>query len=459
MRTIFPLAILLIVCTLTKGQITFEKTFNKGSNATGYSVIQTSDSGYAIAAGTGSGDNEKIFLIRTNATGDTLWTRTFSGTFYYVGDHAIIQTADEGFIMCGNMGDSMYLLKTNATGDSLWGRILITGTAISIEKTLDGGYILCGGWNGSILIVKTDSNGILQWIKSYSIPPTIVASYSTYSIKQTQDLGFIITGAEESGYGSRSLLLFKTDSNGDSLWLKTFWDFIDSYGSSVSITADNGYFVCGSYQKSGYDVFVVKFNELGDTLWLRKINDPGSQFLYSCQALAGGDYIACGTTEGPGNTYLIMLMKFSENGDVIWSRTFTRYDKSWGYCVRQTADQGFIITGNTIQTTSGITDVYLIKTDSSGFITGIDEKDILREVKVFPNPATDLATFHFTGTLPDDETQVIIYDLFGKQVMKGTLPKRQAVITLDIRSLAPGFYCYGITQNLNRTTGKLVVVR
>lgn len=68
MRTIFTLAILLIVCTLAESQITFEKTFNKGSNATGYSVIQTSDNGYAIAAGTGSGDNEKIFLIRTNLT-------------------------------------------------------------------------------------------------------------------------------------------------------------------------------------------------------------------------------------------------------------------------------------------------------------------------------------------------------------------------------------------------------
>jgi len=447
MRTIFTLAILLIVCTLAESQITFEKTFNKGSNATGYSVIQTSDNGYAIAAGTGSGDNEKIFLIRTNETGDTLWTRTFGGIVSYFGDHAIIQTADEGFIMCGNMGDSMYLLKTNATGDSLWGRNVITGGASSIEQTLDGGYILCGEWYGSILIVKTDSNGILQWTKSYSVPPGIVCSYRAYSIKQTQDLGFIITGAEESGYGFGSLLLFKTDHHGDSLWLKTFRDIIDSYGSSVSITADNEYFVCGSYQESGYGAFVVKFNELGDTLWLRKINDPGSQFLYSCQVLPGGGYIACGTTEGPGNTDMIMLMKFSKNGDVIWSRTFNWYDKSWGNCVRQTADQGFIITGNTEQT------------DSTGSITGIDEKDIHREVKVFPNPTTDKSTFHFSGALPNDETQIIIYDLFGKQVMKEILPKSQAEITLDIRTLAPGFYCYEITQNLNRKTGKLVVVR
>ena len=69
-----------------------------------------------------------------------------------------------------------------------------------------------------------------------------------YSVQQTNDNGYIITGVTKSFGDSTSdnVYLIKTDENGDTLWTKTFGDINDDCGFSVLQTNDNGYIVVGS---------------------------------------------------------------------------------------------------------------------------------------------------------------------------------------------------------------------
>jgi hypothetical protein len=84
-----------------------------------YSAQQTSDGGYIIA-GMSFGD---VYLIKTNASGDTLWTRTYGGANADWG-YSVQQTSDGGYIIAGSTNSfrvgrsDVYLIKTDSNGNS-----------------------------------------------------------------------------------------------------------------------------------------------------------------------------------------------------------------------------------------------------------------------------------------------------------------------------------------------------
>lgn len=80
-----------------------------------------------------------------------------------------------------------------------------------------------------------------------------------------------------------------------------------------------------------------------------------------------GEYIIVGSTEseGSGNSD-VWLIKTDENGDRLWSKTFGGSQYDYGKDVRQTADGGYVITGNTYSYGNGGHDVWLIRTDGNG---------------------------------------------------------------------------------------------
>ena len=234
----------------------------------------------------------------------------------------------------------------------------------SVKQTIDGGFIITGSTksygNGltDVYLLKTDANGNELWSKTFGGSSWDQGN----SISQTIDGGFIITGYYTTDY-DRDVYLLKTDANGNELWSKTFGgNENDEVGSSVIQTTDNGFVIVGSTENyEDGDIYLIKTDSGGNEMWSETFGGSGDEKGRSVEETIDGGLIITGYTESYGNVKRdVYLIKTDMNGDGVWSKTFGEEDYyENGLSVKQTIDGGFIITGYGRS-------VYLIKTDING---------------------------------------------------------------------------------------------
>jgi Domain of unknown function (DUF5122) beta-propeller len=164
-----------LIKTNSNGDIQWTKTYGGPDDDLGCSVEPTSDDGYIVTGGTmsfGAGDWD-VYIIKTNSTGDALWTKVYGGPLEER-CHEIKETPDGGYSLIGftasfGAGEyDFYFLRTDANGDTLWTKTY-GGTDSDIgeafHETSDGGYIMVGETNsfgvggGDVYLIKTDANG------------------------------------------------------------------------------------------------------------------------------------------------------------------------------------------------------------------------------------------------------------------------------------------------------------
>lgn len=268
-----------LIKTNANGGILWDRPFGESKSESGSSVKQTQDGGFIVCGSTTSyGPSlSYVYLLKIDSRGLESWKKIYgnSSKIQNTGS-SVSQTTDGGYILCGTSfgggkGD-IYLVKTNANGDSTWTKTygLNDDHGSCVQQTKDGGYIICGTSveiataNSDVYLIKTKANGDIDWTR-------IIRGESGdygYSIQQTTDGGYIICGLTNSvGSGNSDAYLIKTKSNGEVDWKRTFGGASDDTANSVQQTADGGYIICGATKSQGaggFDVYVIKTDKNGN---------------------------------------------------------------------------------------------------------------------------------------------------------------------------------------------------
>ena len=380
----------LIVPCASRAQITFERTYGGTDRDDAKSVQQTLDGGYILAGTTesfGLGVRD-VYLVKTDSLGNIVWERTYGST---VGDNgfSVQQTLDGGYVVVGWSGagggsEDVYLVKTDSLGNMLW-EMLYGGSledrGFSVQQTLDGGYIVTGwkfsgGMPVDVYLVKTDSLGSVLWERTYGYGTNPVQW--AHDVQQTSDGGYIIAGTTTSGVvmDSHNVYVIKTNPLGNVVWERTYGGSYEDDANSVRQTSDGGYIITGatqSFRPDTADVYLIKIDFLGNILWE---TTPGSGFSgWSVRQTPDGGYIIAGSTTslGAGAT-AVYLVKTDFLGNALWDRAYGGSSWDYGYSGHQTLDGGYVVAGWTRSFGAGGDDVYLIKTDTLGQVVGIEEE-------------------------------------------------------------------------------------
>jgi hypothetical protein len=438
-RLVFALAMAALAAILLPSslpaQITFQRVYGGDHADFGYSVQQTTDSGYIVAGMTSSfgAGLFDLYLIKTDTNGDTLWTRSCGGSAVEEG-FSVQQTTDGGYIITGSICSigvsvDVYLVRTNASGCAIWTRAyggLSDDVGLSVRQTTDGGYIVAGRSGTSVAgsqdvyIVKTNASGDTLWTR------TLGGSEDDqgHSVQQTSDGGYIVVGNTWSfGAGGYDVYLIKTDSAGDTLWTRTCGGADYDWGMSVQQTADGGYIITGTTYSFGAvyaDVLLTKADARGETLWTRTFGGAHDDRGCSVQQTRDGGYVIAGWTNslGAGDNDLY-LIKTDAAGDTLWTRTYGGAYDDYGYSVQQTVDGGYIVAGYTGS------DVYLIKTDTDGHVAVAEPKASPTRTPALslscePNPCRGRTAISLQLTA-DSPAELAIFDAGGRRVRTFTV--------------------------------------
>jgi hypothetical protein len=248
---------------------------------------------------------------------------------------------------------------------------------LSVKPTLDGGYIIGGvrdaSWwdtGGEGWLFKTFSNGNIEWEKTFGGSSTDKCE----DMSITSDGGCILTGCTTSfGAGNMDVWLIKTDSTGIEQWNKTYRGVNDDQGVSVHETNDGGYIISGltrSYGKGGADGWLIKTDENGSKQWDKTFGDSiGGEYLMSVQQTKDGGYITTGRDylDNGWTTSNILVIKTDSNGELQWETLFGGPYLDSCLWIRQTNDGGYILTGQSqIYSSDEEEDFSLMKIDSNG---------------------------------------------------------------------------------------------
>jgi hypothetical protein len=397
MRKLLSVAVILIVMsafclpsiihntdTVLAASPSWAKIFGGAGGDEAFSVLQTADAGILVTGTTASfGENNALLVVKLNAEGSVVWTKTFTDVADYNNTSAVETKSGEIAIAATSTSEDVLFLKLDAKG-----KILVQKTyggdgkdwPTQIIQTSDGGFIIAGNTTsfsegqGQGLILKMDASGSVKWATTLSDVDTEKQVLAC----ESGDNGIVVACSTITlGAGDDDMLVCKLNSSGSLSWSRTFGGAYADVATSIASASGTDCVVAGYTSSLGAgndDCFVMRVNSSGGVVWSNTYGTGYNEEWYGMTKASDTGFVVAGLTLGfDAKNDDVFLAKLNAGGAVQWAETFRGDNSDYANAVTQAADSGFVAVGVTESFASFDQQNYdflVIKTDSSGGISG-----------------------------------------------------------------------------------------
>ena len=325
-----------LIRTDSEGNIIWQKDYGGENDANFYSLVQAGEDEYVALGSIAASyvrDETDFYLVKIDGEGNEIWSHTYGGRGMD-GAKMVRRTSDGGFVLTGSRADefptgnqyeaNVVLIKTDAKGDELWTRTYGSKTLYigwGVAQTPDGGYVLIG-WEAKtysdrdVIAIKTDALGKVEWSRTWDLDPGDRDEGNDLIL--TSDEHIVIACIRSEDTGQRGAVLIKVDLDGNEIWARQygeegvgyeFWDIMED--------TDGGYVMAGStlpgeHTTTGEEIrhgWAIKTDPDGEILWQHvfEIGEYEQEMFSSAVVLPEGGYIFVGRATLKGAKYADML--------------------------------------------------------------------------------------------------------------------------------------------------------
>lgn len=182
------------------------------------------------------------------------------------------------------------------------------------------GYMVNNG-NYDFGTIKYSPSGNVIWTKYFNY----ISTKNDYAMACCADSNSNITvcGYTQISTLNINAMIVKYDPNGNQLWAKSYTSSGDKDDRFYDVLADShgNFYAAG---RANGDCLLIKYSPQGNLLWAKTFNGSGNGFdsLYKIAIDPNGNIYGCGESAGAGSSADCLLIKYSANGALLWSRTY-----------------------------------------------------------------------------------------------------------------------------------------
>lgn len=231
----------------------------------------------------------------------------------------------------------------------------------------------------------------IEWLKTFGGS----AGDRSFSVRQTNDGGYVLAGESEStdgdasaGKGMSDVWIIKLNALGTIEWKRRYGGSRSDGAHCIRQTLDGGYIVAGysdsndgdsKSTKGSRDAWILKLSKLGIIEWQKTIGGSKDDEILSIEQNTDGSYIAAGWSESSNGDIPInrgnadaWVMKFNPTGTLAWQYTYGGTNADFAESIVPTLDGGYIFAGHTysqngdITANHGLYDYWAVKIRSYG---------------------------------------------------------------------------------------------